>query len=1188
MQLNICLLLKIQFKLRSKKVIFSKFINYFFKFFLRPVTLFEKFYKLSFTFLILLANNIIFSQETSQREIILPANTKEYVLDSFTIFPNSVYVYCGNQVLEKEYYEINYSKGIFKFLGNCGDSLKVVFRVFPMNLNRKIQSRDTSLIFNETKGNRDKFLIQSTDTYAEIFGNSGIKKNGSISRGISFGNNQDLSINSTLNLELSGEIAPNLKILASVSDDNLPIQPQGNTNKLQEFDQVFIQVYNDNFKLIAGDFWISKPTGYFLNYKKRAQGLYGDYLWSNKKNTSWKLQGSAALSKGKFARQIIPGVEGNQGPYRLRGNENEPFIVVLSGTERVFIDGKLLDRGQEYDYVIDYNTAEVIFTARNLITKDSRIVVEFQYSDLNYARSLIQAGTSYKSEKLEFWLNTYSEQDAKNQTIQQELSFSQKKLLSEIGDSLYLAKTQAIDSIGFIDNQNLYKLIDSLGIDSVLVFSVNKDSAFFRASFTYVGPNQGNYVFSNTNALGKIYKWVAPQNGIPQGDYEPARIIITPKQKRFVSTGFSYKIGKKYQVESEFAYSENDLNTFSRINSEDDQGISNRTKISSSTNFAKKDSIYAWKYNNKAELEVLSKNFSPIEQYRAVEFDRDWNTRNKNFTGQQFSATVLNEFQHHKNGTFASELATYTIGENYNGYKARLFGRWNNKGFKSSWDGSYLSSSQTLAGSENNNFLRHKVVVSQQIKKLIFAYRDDFERNAFKQNTSLLSQSYLFYDKEFSLSNDDSAKVNFKLFYRERLDQKSDSLKLRNAAKATNFGANLALNGNPNQRLNLLINYRQLKIINSQLINQTPENTLLGRLDYDRKFWKGALNWNTFYEIGSGLELKREFLYIQVNDGQGIYTWIDYNGDGVKDLNEFEIAQFADQASFIRVYTPSNEYVKTFSNEFNQGIFFKPEKLWSSKTGLLKFMSRFSDQARIRINRKTNNFKSREILNPFYGEVRDTSLLSSSSNIHNTLYFNRTSSIFAMDYVYHNSMTKTLLASGFDARQQNYNEVNFRLNIQKKYSVETSFQLGKKLVEADYTTGRNYDIDYLMVKPSFIIQPSTSFRFSLDTRYSEKINVEGESAYVGELGFKLKYNQASKGSFQSAFNYLSITYAGDQNSALGFEMLESLKPGNNFTWNIGYQRSVSKNLQISVQYNGRKSETNKTIHSGGMEVRAFF
>ena len=137
---------------------------------------------------------------------------------------------------------------------------------------------------------------------------------------------------------------------------------------------------------------------------------------------------------------------------------------------------------------------------------------------------------------------------------------------------------------------------------------------------------------------------------------------------------------------------------------------------------------------------------------------------------------------------------------------------------------------------------------------------------------------------------------------------------------------------------------------------------------------------NTFYEIGSGLELKKDFIYIQVNDGQGIYTWIDYDADGIKDLNEFEVAQFVDQASYIRVFTPTSEYIKTFSNEFNQGIFFKPEKMWESKKGFLRFMGRFSDQVRVRINRKTNNFESNEVLNPFYGGVRDSSLISSNSS----------------------------------------------------------------------------------------------------------------------------------------------------------------------------------------------------------------
>ena len=142
------------------------------------------------------------------------------------------------------------------FLIVTDSTLRVFYRVFPFNFDRRYQLRDTSSIYSRTKGDRDKFLITSSNIQTDIFGGTGLTKSGSISRGVSFGNNQDLGVNSTLNLELSGQIAPNLKLLASVSDDNLPIQPEGNTNKLREFDQVFIQVYNDRLKLIAGDFWL--------------------------------------------------------------------------------------------------------------------------------------------------------------------------------------------------------------------------------------------------------------------------------------------------------------------------------------------------------------------------------------------------------------------------------------------------------------------------------------------------------------------------------------------------------------------------------------------------------------------------------------------------------------------------------------------------------------------------------------------------------------------------------------------------------------------------------------------------------------------------------------------------------------------------------------------------------------------
>lgn len=1127
---------------------------------------------------------IIFGQESNLRNKYISSSADTIHLDTLSVYPNSFHLYCGEDELTRSDYNLDFGRAELVVYKTCSDSLRVTYRVLPMDLSRNYAVRDTSMIYEKRKGDVHHYYEGSSDIVSDIFGSSSINRSGSISRGVTFGNNQDLGINSTLNLELQGQIAPNLYLLASVSDDNLPIQPDGNTNKLQEFDQVYIQVYNDRFKMIAGDFWLYKPDGYFMTYKKRAQGLTIENVWRKDSTATFKTKASGALSKGKYHRQIIQGVEGNQGPYRLTGVENEPFIIILGGTERVFIDGKLLERGQEYDYVIDYNTAEITFTSRNQITKDRRIVVEFQYSDQNYVRSLFQASTTYENKKIKYWLNLYSEQDVKNQTLQQELSLEQKQLLSEIGDTLQKARISSIDSVGFFENQNLYLMKDSLGYDSVLVFSVNQDSAIYRATFEFVGQGNGDYILETYNALGKVYRWLAPVAGVSQGDYAPSRLVVTPKQRQMITSGVKVNLTKKLYMETELAYSKNDLNTFSRYNSNDDNSGAGQFSLVGDIPLSR-DSVSNWIMRTKLNIEARDQNFNPIEQYRAVEFDRDWNTRYKGYEGHQLASTVGTNFIN-RSGNINLEGQQYAIGKDYEGYRAASNGRWNNRGFSAVWDGSYLDSK----AEDKNTFFRHRADVSQTIGWFRFGYKDDHERNQFR-NGFLGLNSYQFFDYQFYVANSDSSKNEYRIFYRERYDWRSDSTQLQNAAKARSIGGEILLTQLKDQRLRVISSYRELSVIDTNLLNIAPEKTMVGRVEYDLKAWKGTFRLNTFYEIGSGLELKREFLYLKVNDGQGIYTWIDYNNDGIKDLNEFEVAQYIDQASYIRVFTPSNQYVKTYTNEFNQSINIRPERIWSRKDGILKVMSRFSDQARVRMSRKTNYFDATEAFNPFVTTISDSSLISMNANLRNTVYFNRTSSIFGAEYTYQNLSTKSLLASGFDSRFNEYHELSIRWNIKRKFMLKIKGTTGSKIANADYTSGRNYDLEYYKLEPSFSYQPNTKFRISLDGRYSDKANkpiLGGEQSIVYEIGTNLKYNQAERGSLQGSFKVLNINYSGEQNSALGFEMLESLKPGTNYTWTLGYQRSISRSLQMSVQYNGRKTPDNRAIHSGGMELRAFF
>ena len=365
------------------------------------------------------------------------------------------------------------------------DSALIQFRVFPFNFTESVGNKQRQRATAEQRGIYNPFVYTPSKSNENPLKFDGLNKSGSISRGISVGNNQDLSVNSTLNLQLSGKLSSDIDISAAITDDNIPIQPEGNTQQLQDFDRVYIQLSNEKSKLIVGDFQITRPESYFMNFNKRLQGgsfetKFSTQILDDKKfaPAQVKIGASAAVARGRFNRNQIQGIEGNQGPYRLRGANNEQFIVILSGSEKVYIDGKQLKRGQEYDYVIDYNSAELTFTSRRLITKDLRIFVEFEYSDRNYARSLLFFANEVEQGKTTTRIHVYSEQDSRNQPLQQQLNDEQKLILREAGDDPQLAFIPAVDSVAFSTDLILYDMRDTVVngtvYSNILVFSTNQ------------------------------------------------------------------------------------------------------------------------------------------------------------------------------------------------------------------------------------------------------------------------------------------------------------------------------------------------------------------------------------------------------------------------------------------------------------------------------------------------------------------------------------------------------------------------------------------------------------------------------------------------------------------------------------------------------------------------------------------
>lgn len=1127
-----------------------------------------------------------YSQLDKTTKIIRYTNSDTIRVDSASFYHYGFKLKVNGSIVAPSKYTLNPTKGylVIKNLKiNKKDSISTSYYKLPFNYSQTFYHKSDTLIFSDIDSTLKPSLysINNNDEKFDFFSESQLNKQGSISRGVSVGNAQNLSFQSTLNLQLNGKIGPDLFIKGSISDDNIPFQPDGNTQKLQEFDQVFLQIYNDDFSVIGGDFWLKKPQGYFLNYQKRSQGLSVEYkhgIAKAKINPTISHKLSGAFSRGKFSRNIIQGIEGSQGPYRLFGENNEQNIIILAGTESVYIDGTLMKRGQNFDYIIDYNGSEITFTANQFITKDKRIIIEFQYSDLNYARSLMAYNTEIVTEKFQIWGNFYSEQDAKNQPIQQDLSLQQKQILSNAGDNIGEALVSSIYPFEYSENNLQYYLTE----DSILIFSNNKDSAKYRANFALVGQKKGNYIIDKYTANGKIYKWIQPVNTIPQGNYEPIQILIPPKQNQMITIGGNYQINTNTSSKVELAYTKNDLNSFSAIDKFNDAGYGLKWEFQNKKALKQKNKTLT----SRIHFEFNDKNFTPIQWFRSAEFDRDWNVRQKNYSGNQYLSSASFNYNHTNSTQFLYKINQLTWGTDYSGWKNDLNLNINRKTFQLKFNGNYLFSN----GEENSTYIRHKSLLLKKFKGFKIGLNDILERNEITQQSGLLNSSFQFYDIKSFISIGDSTKNYHEVYYQQRHDWLSDSTDLKHIAKANIYGLSSQFNKNKAHKLKLNLNYRQLDIIDSTLIKQNPEQSILGRIEQNLFIWKGALTSRIFYELNSGLELKKDFVYIQVNNGQGIYTWIDYNNDNIKDIGEFEIAQFTDQGEYIRVNIATTEYIRTFGNQFSQTLFIKPERMWRNKKGIKKIIALFSNQTTYNINRKTNYENGLSALNPFDYSIADTSLINSISTFRNTLFFNRLNPVFGLEYNFQINNSKNLLTSGFDGNSRQQNILKLRWNISKFYNLKLEYANGNRASNSDYSPTRNFDYKTQTSKLNFTYQPTTTVRLASFFEYALKENASdlNEKAKIIKIGGEFRLNQKKKGSLSGNITTSIIDYTSETNTPLAFELLESLKPGLNFIWGISYQRKIANNLQLNFNYNGRKSESVKSIHSGGMELRAFF
>lgn len=1138
-------------------------------------------------FLLLITVLPVSAQLSNLRLKKIPANNF-IKIDSLSIVPNTFII----EGYDTSYYTLDWLNATIQFKKKLpADSIQVSYRVFNTKLNAVAQHYR----YDSIRNNFIAITPAPKNRNDESFLNLGkLNYSGSFGRSLSIGNTQDAVFNSQLNLQLSGYIGDSIQLNAAITDNNIPIQPDGTTQQLNEFDKVLLQFSKKNWEMDLGDIDLRQDENYFLKFYKRLQGLSYQQHYEISKNVKGNTLLSGAIAKGKFARNVFEGQEGNQGPYKLQGNNNELFFIVLAGTEKVFLNGVQVQRGEDQDYIINYNTAEIIFTPKQMITKDTRIQVEFEYADRNYLNSMLYINNDFQvGKKLTVNVSAYSNVDAKNSPIDQTLDNQQKQFLANLGDSIQNAfyPVSSIDT--FSTGRILYKKLDTVynGIhDSIFVYSTNPDSAKYNLNFIEVGANKGNYVPLFNAANGNVYQWVAPLNGVPQGNFEAASFLVTPKKQQVVNTGFTWQIDSKTVLSGAFAFSDYDANTFSIKDKSNDKGYASKIDLTRTTSWKTKRKTL--QLNTIADYEWVDKNFQPVERLRDPEFTRDWGLPILTEAATEQLPTVSFELKDDKENDVMYRFSSYIRSDGFTGIRNEILHHQTIDKFELT-DAFSLTNSTTP--NDKGFFLRpnidlHKTFSSFKNYTLGASYyiEHNEQRNMLADTVTPLS--YAFETFTAYIKSDEQKADHWSFNYFTRSDQLPFYKSLVQTDRSDNYNLQAELYKNRHHQFRIDATYRRLFVYNMQLTQQQPDNSLLGRAEYNVNEWNGFLTGNALYEIGSGQEQKRNFSYVEVPAGTGQYAWIDYNNDGIEQLNEFELAAFPDQAKFIRIYTPTDEYIKANYTQFNYAVTLNPKVFLKAAgaSSFNKFITRFVLQSSLQTYKKLQS-NGAPAYTPFKGNINDTSLINLNHTYSNTLSFNRYSSVWGIDLTNISTYNKSLLTYGFETTQQKEWNLKTRYNIGRNYTLQLEQRTSENSLATPSFANRNYDIKGYSATPQFIYTSSTKYRIETYYQFQQKKNEPafgGEEAIFNSFNIDAKYNTVSNTSLMAGFQFSNINFKGDDNTTVSYIMLEGLLPGKNLLWNISFTKRLVNNLEISIQYEGRKPANTRIINTGTASIRA--
>ncbi|MDD3234762.1 MAG: hypothetical protein PHH43_00360 [Candidatus Cloacimonetes bacterium] len=441
-------------------------------------------------------------------------------------------------------YIINYQEAELKLLSiPSSPELQIEYILVPSALNSKLQRW-------ESKTRSDSlFTSLKRKTSSAFTGDSKLEIQGVKTFAITFSDDESFDLKQSLYVNLSGELAKGVSITAQLSDSQSRLSPEGDSKELSSLDNVFIKVYGDKYELAMGDLELKLSGTRYMEYYSKFEGINA---WYKNKHA---IQAAYSAGSGKSTSLNLAISDGKQGPYYLRANDFQPGFIVVAGSEEVFVDGSLWERG--IGYSIDYAEGSIMF--KRLISSTNQVLVRFQYTDEYYAiSSFINSSKIQLYDKLSFSHQFIWQQDDKEHPLLYSFTESDLDSLRVAGDNLAWG-----EGVSNVEPGTGYykKLINTSGIE-YYVYSYPDSTADYNIVFSYVGMGNGDYQEFSPDK----YRYV----GVGMGSWLPKKRLIAPVKQGNLDLALVYT-GSLFNAGIEAIGTINDRNSLSSLDDKDNQ-----------------------------------------------------------------------------------------------------------------------------------------------------------------------------------------------------------------------------------------------------------------------------------------------------------------------------------------------------------------------------------------------------------------------------------------------------------------------------------------------------------------------------------------------------------------------------------------------------------------------------------------